>query len=598
MSGRIPQNFIDDLLNRTDIVDIIDSFVPLRKAGKNHQANCPFHDEKTPSFTVSQDKQFYHCFGCGANGTAITFVMKYMNMDFIATVEDLASRAGLVVPMEGVANNFQDRDLTELYELLELVIQFYCRQLREHHQTNQATNYLKNRGISDELVAKFEIGYAPPGWDRLINTLGKSDAAKKRLASCGMTIERDNGGYYDRFRDRIIYPIRDQRGRAIGFGGRVIDEGTLKYLNSPETPVFHKGRELYGLYQARHANKNMKRLYVVEGYMDVLALCQHGVTNSVATLGTAATSDHLEKIFRCTSEVIFCFDGDEAGQKAAWRAMENTLPLIRDGRQANFMFMPPGEDPDSFIRENGKTAFEDVKNYVPLSDYLIREMTQHYDPEISEQRSKLIHEISPYLEKLPKGTFKQIMIEEVARLTNSGKALIEDNLADTRQDLVPRARLSRKANKGERTILAKLIKLLLRCPKLALTVKNVNEIIEINVMGMDFLADLIKIIHKNPDINMARLVENWRGTKYESRLFELALVTESLYGKDDELLVSDSEEQLLQEFNDCLTSIKGKSSRTKSIKEIDNMPRPKDLSEEQKNMLRSLYPGGRTPSES
>ena len=299
MSGRIPQHFIDDLLARIDIVDVIDGYVPLRKAGRNHQALCPFHDEKTPSFTVSQDKQFYHCFGCGANGTAITFLMEYSHLDFVEAVEELAARAGLEVPREGGGPvRARDDGLTELYELMELVVDFYRRQLREHPDAKRAVDYLKQRGITGEIAAEYELGYAPSGWDNLLRQLGQSDGAQQRLARIGMTIKRDGGGYYDRFRDRIMFPIRDQRGRVIAFGGRILDEGTPKYLNSPETPIFHKGRELYGLYQARRRQKDIERLYVVEGYMDVLAMAQYGVVNTVATLGTAVTKDHIEKLCR------------------------------------------------------------------------------------------------------------------------------------------------------------------------------------------------------------------------------------------------------------------------------------------------------------
>ncbi|HKK16132.1 MAG TPA: DNA primase, partial [Gammaproteobacteria bacterium] len=297
MAGLIPQQFIDDLLTRIDIIDVIDGYVPLRKAGRNHIARCPFHDEKTPSFTVSQEKQFYHCFGCGANGTAIGFLMEYAGMDFVEAVEELAGRAGLEVPREG-GQPSRDSGVTELYELMEMVVRYYCRQLREHPEAQRAVDYLKERGLTGQLARDFELGFAPAGWDNLVNELGGSDAALQRLAKTGMIIQRENGGYYDRFRDRIMFPIRDQRGRAIGMGGRVLGDGTPKYLNSPETPIFHKGRELYGLYQVRHKQKSIEQLFVVEGYMDVLALSQHGIGNCVATLGTAVTQDHMERLFK------------------------------------------------------------------------------------------------------------------------------------------------------------------------------------------------------------------------------------------------------------------------------------------------------------
>ena len=429
MSGRIPQHFIDDLLARTDIVDVIDGYVPLRKAGRNHQALCPFHDEKTPSFTVSQDKQFYHCFGCGANGTAITFLMEYSHLDFVAAVEELAARAGLEVPREGGdPGRARDDGLTELYELMELVVDFYRRQLREHPDAKRAVAYLKQRGITGEIAAEYELGYAPPGWDNLLRQLGQSEEAQQRLARIGMSIKRDGGGYYDRFRDRIMFPIRDQRGRAIAFGGRVLEEGTPKYLNSPETPIFHKGRELYGLYQARHQRKDLERLYVVEGYMDVLAMAQYGVVNTVATLGTAATKDHIEKLFRSTGRIVFCFDGDAAGRKAAWRALEEALPALREGRQAYFLFMPEGEDPDTYIRRNGREAMEDPAVAMPLSDYLINTLKADNDLATREGRSRLLDQALPYLSRMPPGTLRQMLLRDIAGLARTPLEDIEPRL--------------------------------------------------------------------------------------------------------------------------------------------------------------------------
>lgn len=593
MAGLIPKKFIDDLLARTDIVDVIDGFVPLKKTGSNHKANCPFHDEKTPSFTVSQEKQFYHCFGCGANGTAIGFLMEYNHMDFISAVEDLASRAGLEVPREDGSSSNQNNELIELYELQELVVQFYRKQLKQHSNANQAVSYLKQRGLTGEVAAKFELGYAPRGWDNLINTLGQSDAAQKRLAKSGLIIQRDHGGFYDRFRERIIFPIRDQRGRAIGFGGRILDDGSPKYLNSPETPIFHKGRELYGLYQARHANKNMQRLYVVEGYMDVLALVQHDINNVAATLGTAATSDHLDKIFRVTSEIVFCFDGDDAGRKAAWRAMETSLPLLRDGRQVYFMFMPEAKDPDDYVRENGKESFEDLKNYVPLTDYLIRELTLNFNPDIKEHKSKLIHDVTPYLQKLPRGSLKQLMIDEISNLTNLDKSTIDEQLLENKEKPIHRNRPIPRP-KTERTLLAQTIKLLLRKPEMAMKIPDSDNLSDINLPGTDFLKELIKLIHENPDITLARLLENWRGTKYEKRLSELAPIAKSQYEKDDEILHTD--EYLETEFSDALSRLRELSRKT-NISEFRNISSLNELSEEQKERLRNLNPNARIPTE-
>jgi len=596
MPGQIPKTFIDDLLTRTDIVDVIDGFVPLRKTGSNHKGLCPFHDEKTPSFTVSQEKQFYHCFGCGVNGSAITFLMEYRHLDFIAAVEELARRAGLEVPREGGTIPARDQKLTELYELQELVVQFYRKQLKQHSDAERAITYLKQRGITGELAAKFELGYAPAGWDNLIKALGQSDAAQKRLLKTGLIIQRDQGGFYDRFRDRIMFPIRDQRGRVIGFGGRVLDDGTPKYLNSPETPIFHKGRELYGFYQARHAGKNLQRLYVVEGYMDVLALVQHDVNNVAATLGTAATPDHLESVFRITPEIVFCFDGDEAGRKAAWRALEISLPLLRDGRRVFFMFMPDDKDPDDFIREHGKAGFEDLKKYVPLTDYLLQELTRDFDPGIREHKSKLIYEATPYLTKMPQGSLKQLLIDEIAGLTGLDKSIFDQQLMETK--VRPQTRpvnASRPQRKTERTLLAQVIKLLLIKPKIALTIPDYDDLADINLPGTDFLKDLIQLIQATPDITLARILETWRGTKYEKRLSELAPIAESPYEKDE--VDIHSEEFLAIEFSDAIASLREWSRKERIKKKTSKVSSLNELTDEHKTELRNLNPKARIPSE-
>jgi DNA primase len=400
MAGRIPQHFIDELLARIDIVDIIDAYVPLKKAGRNHQACCPFHDEKTPSFTVSQPKQFYHCFGCGANGTAISFLMEYLHMGFIEAIEDLASRAGLEIPRDTVQTSNTNNQSSELYELMEIVTGYYSKQLRNHPQAETVITYLKNRGISGEIAAEYELGFAPPGWDNLLSELGGSDESQKRLLKIGAIIENDRGGYYDRFRDRLTFPIRDQRGRAIGMGGRVLGDDKPKYLNSPETPIFHKGRELYGLFQARKTLKEVDSLFVVEGYMDVIALAQFGIRNAVASLGTAATPEHMEKMFRITNKIVFCFDGDEAGNKAAWRGLENSLPLLKDDKQVYFMFLPAGEDPDTFVQNKGKEAFLDANLQTPLSEYLFDYLGKGMNLESLEDQASMAKVTLPYVGKL------------------------------------------------------------------------------------------------------------------------------------------------------------------------------------------------------
>ena len=400
MAGRIPQHFIDQLLNRIDIVDLIDGYVPLKKAGANYKACCPFHGEKTPSFTVSPTKQFYHCFGCGANGTAISWLMDYEHMEFREAIEKLASSAGLDIPEE--AQGYEKKQTAvqgiDLYDLMNRVNEFYQTQLRQHSDKQQAIDYLKNRGLSGEVAKRFGLGFAPEGWDNLMSTHGASDAEKKALVDTGMLSRNDNDRIYDRFRHRIMFPIHDHRGRVVGFGGRVLDQGEPKYLNSPETPIFHKGSELYGLFAARGGIKESDGVLVVEGYMDVVALSQAGINNAVATLGTATTPMHLQRLFRHTSNITFSFDGDRAGRAAAWKALETCLPLLQDGFQISFLFLPDGEDPDTMVNKIGKEAFEKlVSEATSLPDFLIGTITKQADINRLDGRAKLVNIAKPLL---------------------------------------------------------------------------------------------------------------------------------------------------------------------------------------------------------
>lgn len=435
MSGRIPQPFIDDLLERADIVDIIDSRLALRKTGRNYSALCPFHKEKTPSFSVNPDKQFYYCFGCGAGGNALGFLMDYERLDFPVAVENLAHHVGLEVPREHVENPQKFQQRRDIYSLLEKSAEFYQQQLREHSSAQKATTYLKARGLSGSIAKQFGIGYAPPGWDNLHKQLAKTDEDIKLLTEGGMLIEKDQGGCYDRFRDRIIFPIRDSRGRVVAFGGRVFGDEKPKYLNSPETPVFHKNRELYGLYEARQANRHLSKIIVVEGYMDVVALAQHGISYATATLGTATSEAHLEKIFRLVDEVIFCFDGDQAGRKAADRALENALPLMQDGRQARFLFLPDGEDPDSLVRSQGQQHFQQlVDSALPLSDFLFQSVSGGIDLETMDGRARLSTLSLPLIHKLPTGVFKSLMLQSLADRTGISQQALEQLTAQRQQD--------------------------------------------------------------------------------------------------------------------------------------------------------------------
>ncbi|HEV7165696.1 MAG TPA: DNA primase [Gammaproteobacteria bacterium] len=417
---RIPQSFIEELLGRADIVELIDKRVPLKKQGREFAACCPFHNEKSPSFFVSPVKQFYHCFGCGAHGTAISFLMEYEHMEFPEAVREVASMVGMEMPQ---LERGEDKTsvLAPLYEVLDKAARYYREQLK---RAPQAIDYLKNRGLTGEIAAEFGMGFVPAGWDNLLKAVGTDNAAQQALLGAGMLIEKEGEHrFHDRFRERVMFPIRDSRGRIIGFGGRVMGKDEPKYLNSPETALFHKGRELYGLYEARQALRDIPRLLVVEGYMDVVALAQYGLRYAVATLGTSTTEEHLKKLFRVAPEVVFCFDGDRAGRAAAWRALENALPEAQDGRQIRFLFLPDGEDPDSLVRKEGKEAFEKriAGAALPLSEYLLSTLAEQTDMKSMDGRARLADLAKPHVARLPAGVLREMLLDELARRTQVGR---------------------------------------------------------------------------------------------------------------------------------------------------------------------------------
>ena len=418
----IPKSFIQDLLNRLDIVDVVERYVPLKKAGANFVACCPFHNEKSPSFTVSQSKQFYHCFGCGAHGTAIGFVMEHAGLGYVDAIEELARGIGLEVPNERpVAGESYQKIAPDLYEVTQTATRYYREQLK---LSQRAIDYLKQRGLSGEIAAKFGIGYAPDAWQNLAATF--PDYQDATLSETGLVVSGDDDKRYDRFRNRIMFPIINVRGQVIGFGGRVLDKGEPKYLNSPETPLFEKGRELYGLFQAQKAIRAEQRVLVVEGYMDVVVLAQHGVEYAVATLGTATTPYHIQKLLRLTGHIVFCFDGDKAGQRAAWRALENALPYLQDGKRISFLFLPVEHDPDSFIREFGKAAFEQrIQESMPLSAYLLREVSAELDLRTQEGRNQLLQRAKPLLTAIAAPATALLLRKEVAALSGVSQAELE-----------------------------------------------------------------------------------------------------------------------------------------------------------------------------
>ena len=543
MPGRIPQNFINDVLDRLDIIDVIGSRIELRKSGKNYSACCPFHDEKTPSFSVSPDKQFYYCFGCGAGGNAVGFVLDFDKTTFPETIENLAKRVGLEMPAESVSNDSEGNYKKLLFPVIKDADSFYRRSLRDPTNAKKAIEYLKSRGLNGETARNFGIGFASPGWENLLQDLGKNEEKVEQLKIVGLLIDRnEEGKLYDRFRNRIMFPIRDVRGRTIGFGGRVLSDEKPKYLNSPETPLFHKGRELYGLYEANRHFRNIENLIVVEGYMDVAVLAQNGVHNAVATLGTAVTIEHLNKIFRYTSEVIFCFDGDEAGRKAAYRALDTSLPVIVDGRSAKFMFLPEGEDPDTIIRKIGAKKFlELVANATPLSEFIFESLSAEYDHNSVDGKAKLSKLVIPLINKMPGGVFKTLMIRALSKRTDLEegelKSLVESENNNqptytpnvyfdegSKQPIDHHLDHSRLRNISARQIkthsntkkyvkmpaIYTLIALLANQPELEKYLPENEKLMELKIDGFSMLDNLTKIIRKNPDYTLNHIIGSMR----------------------------------------------------------------------------------------
>ncbi|ELN6867800.1 DNA primase [Vibrio parahaemolyticus] len=580
MAGHIPRSFIDDLLARLDIVDIIDARVKLKKKGKNYGACCPFHNEKTPSFSVSQEKQFYHCFGCGAHGNAIDFMMEFERLEFVEAIEELASYLGLDVPREqrsGGGGQFKSgpqassSEKRSLYDLMGSIAQFYRNQLKQP-SSKVAIEYLKDRGLSGEIVQKFGIGYVADEWDLVRKNFGQNKDNQDMLVTGGMLIENDKGNRYDRFRGRIMFPIRDRRGRVIGFGGRVLGEGTPKYLNSPETPIFHKGKELYGLYEVLQAHREPAQILVVEGYMDVVALAQYGVDYSVASLGTSTTGDHIQMLFRQTNTVVCCYDGDRAGKEAAWRALENALQFLKTGNTLKFLFLPDGEDPDSYVRKYGKAAFEQqIEQATPLSSYLFDNLIELHQINLgnNEGKSALRAYASALIDKIPDPYFQELL-----------EKLLDERTGFDNRLRQPRKKISETRPQPhkeiKRTPMREVIALLIQNPIYAQMVPDLSSVRDLSIPGLSLFADVLDKCQAHPHINTGQLLEHWRNSQNEALLSRLA--------SWDIPLDEDNQEEI---FLDSLDKIIAQCVE-KQIENLQAKARSVGLSAEEKRELLAL----------
>lgn len=571
MSGRIPREFIDELLVRVDIVDLIDSHVPLKKTGSNYVARCPFHTEKTPSFSVNRNKQFFYCFGCGASGNAISFLMDFNHLNFVEAVEDLATFASVDVPRESAVypSGQKKDDLSGLYQLMEQVAAFYVEQLRVNADGKKAVDYLRARGVSGQVAHDFMLGYAPDEWQALGGRF-----SQKLLLEVGLSVSNEVGKVYDRFRGRVMFPIRDRRARIIGFGGRVLDDSLPKYLNSPETSLFHKGREVYGLYELLQKNPKPQKILIVEGYMDVIALAQFGINYAVATLGTATSQAHLDLLFRFSSELVFCFDGDKAGRQAAWRAMEPAFASLRDGRLIRIMLLPQNQDPDSLVRMEGVDKFsERVQSSATLSDYFFGHLTEELNLSEMEGRAQLVGKAKPYLERLPEGVFREMMFARLKQL--SGLATLD--VLPNETTLRPKREVNNRQDRGRLSSARMAIALLIQNPGLAEVIEQRDiDWCGLEFPGIDLFKNVLSVILDKKPANTAILVESYRGAAEEKFVNALAFL---------DLLVPD--EGVEAEFCDALDRLLDQA-RSAVLGRLLTKEKAKGLDSQEKEMLRKM----------
>ncbi len=563
MSGKIPRSFIDDLLNRIDIVEIIDARVPLKKKGREYWACCPFHNEKSPSFSVSQNKQFYHCFGCQQHGNAISFLMDYDHMEFVEAIETLAQHIGVEIPYEKGHHPSQQNkaEAESLFNTLENCSQYYQSQLK---QNQQAIEYLQQRGISGKTAKQYAIGFAPPGWNNL-----KGDT--NNLIESGMLIKNEQDKIYDRFRHRLMFPIRDRRGRTIAFGGRVINpEDNPKYLNSPESPVFHKGEEIYGLYELKLNNTHIEQIFITEGYMDVVSLAEHGVGNAVATLGTAINHDQIEKLFRIAKKLIFCFDADQAGRKAAWRALENCLASLKEGRMARFLFLPEGHDPDTYIKEFGLEDFQQqAQQASTLTEFLFHELLSKGEVHSPEGRSQFIDMLRPYFEKIPLQSLKDEILREVEkRLSIELDSRLLKIMGNSTQETTPKQIVPEQHWTPTRLA----INLLLQKPDLAQSAGNLEDLCESDIPGIDLLLLILDQVHEHPGISTQNLLARFSGHQHESHLYKIAAMTPAMQNEESDMepMFNDAIKQLRQQYrNNRFKKLQNKLNSGNELNEVE-----------------------------
>jgi len=572
--ARLPDAFIDELLARSDVVEVVGSRVPLKRKGKEYEARCPFHDERSPSFYVSPTKQFYHCFGCGAHGTAISFLMNYDRLEFLDAVEELAKRAGMEIPRDPNPRSAQQADDSrDLYTAVEAANRFFIKHLQENAK---ARAYLDGRGVDAQTQELFQVGYAPDGYSALKDALGKDERRMKLLERAGLFSKNERGHVYDKFRDRVMFPIFDRRGRVIAFGGRVMekDDGP-KYLNSPETPLFHKGRELYGLWQVRQANQKIERLVVVEGYMDVVSLFQFGVPQAVATLGTATTPDHAELLFRNAPDVYFCFDGDNAGRKAAWKALESVIPRMKDGRQAFFLFLPDGEDPDTIVRKEGADAFNArLTQATPLSQFFFDELGKDINLGTLDGRARLAERAKPMLAQIPDGAFGDLMRQQLGQLTGVGGGSSANASFVPPPPRAP-ARAAEAGGTPKRSLVRGAVAVLLQQPSLAQSLDG-HHFAGLRQPGVELLLEMLDIVDARPDISTGALIAHFEGRQEQQWLNTLAMQT-----------LPGDQESWLQELHDAVAQLE-KQLLLQRLDELQAKARAQGLDDTDKYELREL----------